>query len=251
MVARPPAAGLLHKVPRWTRTEPCDRAKSVLNRYPRYLSLVRFLASHPNLTILEIGSGSLGLAEFWNRPFVGCDPRFRDPPHPNLTAVAASGEELPFASGVFDLVVCQDTLEHLSPDRRADLIREAGRVSRRFVYVSFPRGRGAVLADRLYAFFLLRLRRMPLPEWLEDHLTLPPVDPRTIRSALEPDGFVTMHRNENLLIHLILLILEHWTSLNRRALGFARGCPRATRRIFGLANLPPAYRTVMILDKSP
>lgn len=51
--------------------------------------------------------------------------------------VAGDGYSLPFAEGSFDLVVCLEMLEHL--ERPQDVLREARRVSRRFLITSVPR----------------------------------------------------------------------------------------------------------------
>src|SRR2546430_5362269 len=50
---------------------------------------------------------------------------------PILRAVRASGTALPFATGVFDLGVCLDVLEHVDPSLRSEVISEALRVIRR------------------------------------------------------------------------------------------------------------------------
>jgi len=223
----------------------------VLNRYPRYVPLVRFLQQRSAASILEIGTSGVGLAGFWSAPIVACDPAFPQPVHPNLVPVAASGECLPFLPGSFDLVVCQDTLEHLPPNKREGLLREAARVSRRYVYISFPRGRGAVFVDRLYALFHSRLLRLPVPDWLHDHLHFPPVRPESVRRTLAMRGAVTACRSENLLIHLMLLVLEHWTRANRALLQATQTHPRLTGFAFRLAHLPPSYRQVYILDINP
>jgi SAM-dependent methyltransferase len=221
----------------------------VLNRCPRYFPLVRFLEEHPGCSVLEVGSGSIGLAEFQDREFTGCDVDFPEPPHPRMTAVVASGQTLPFGSETFDLVVCQDTLEHLPPEGRETLVDELVRVSSRFVYLSFPRGRLARLADQAYAFYHGRIRRWPLPGWLTEHLSTPSVDPARVRGRLDACGIVRSRGNENLLAHLFLLTVEHWAGMNRRLEILVRARPRLGRLIFGVLNLPPTYRHVLMLDK--
>jgi SAM-dependent methyltransferase len=222
----------------------------MLNKWPRYFPLLRLLEDHRAGSVLEIGSGSTGLAAFWDGDLVGCDVLFPEPPHPDLLPVIASGRHLPFESESFDLVVCQDTLEHLPPEGRGELIREAVRVARRLVYVSFPRGRGAALADRLYALFHRRLRRLPLPEWLDDHLAMAPVDKEAVRFGLAAFGRVEGLGNENLAIHLVLLLAEHWPRLNRRLVGSGGSQPRFVRWLVQHGNVPPTYRQVYVLDKS-
>jgi SAM-dependent methyltransferase len=225
------------------------RASSVLNRWPRYYPILQFLERHPGLFILEVGSGPVGLAGFREGELVGCDLAFTEPPHPSLRPVIASAELLPFATESFDLVICQDTLEHLPLAKREGFLREAARVSRRFVYISFPQGRGARLADRLYATYHLRLRRLPLPDWLEEHFTIPSVDPEQVRSVLAQFGRVEVQRNENLAAHMAVVLIEHWPRLNRLAVSFTQSNRWPTRCCFWLANLPPTYRQAVMLYK--
>ena len=62
----------------------------MLNRAARFFPILRQLKPQlPNGdSLLEVGSGSLGLGEFWKGPFVGCDVTFPSRPVKNMRAAA-------------------------------------------------------------------------------------------------------------------------------------------------------------------
>jgi hypothetical protein len=56
--------------------------------------------------------------------------------HPDHLAM--DGPPLPFADASFDLVLCQDVLEHVPVDGRRLLLDELRRVTRRFIVLAAP-----------------------------------------------------------------------------------------------------------------
>ena len=99
----------------------------------RYQPIADALADRPaGLRILDVGCGSKGgVTSYVPRPAFGVDVTFdreRLQDHPQLTPVAASGAALPFASGSLDVVLCMDTLEHLTPADRRAVVTEMARV---------------------------------------------------------------------------------------------------------------------------
>ncbi|MFQ5731085.1 MAG: class I SAM-dependent methyltransferase [Planctomycetaceae bacterium] len=58
--------------------------------------------------------------------------------HVTRDSVAGSVLDLPFADGAFDLVMCNDVLEHLNTAQRRQAAAELTRVARRYVLVSLP-----------------------------------------------------------------------------------------------------------------
>ncbi len=105
------------------------------------------LGLSPQARVLDVGCGTgrhlLELSRYPGR-FVGLDMDHEDlrkfnylllltnkerPVVAQISAVEGDGERLPFADGLFDCVICTETLEHV-PDDRA-VVRELVRVLRR------------------------------------------------------------------------------------------------------------------------
>ena len=140
-------------------------------RYRPVLPLIRKSRRDSGL-LLDVGSGSVGLAFFLQRPVVSADVafsssdmgRFSSPIRP----VRASATQLPFRDGAFRGVVSVDMLEHIPKQLRAQAIQELFRVSKDFVVIGFPYG------DRSAAFDRRALeeekRRGVAPLWREEHV---------------------------------------------------------------------------------
>ena len=108
----------------------------------RYLPLVKFInkIDIKNPTILEVGSGSLGIGPYLKREFTGVDIDFSGPSWQQLKKIKGQAEKLPFGYCSFDVVISVDVLEHLPPKNRARAIQELFRVSREHVVIAVPLG---------------------------------------------------------------------------------------------------------------
>ena len=113
----------------------------------RYLPVLRFLKKcAPDGTVLEIGSGYLGISPYVQRTVVGADMSFPGTTLPNLLPVIARGV-LPFRNRAFPAVISLDTLEHVPREQRQLFVDEALRIAERYVIVGFPEGEDAELHD--------------------------------------------------------------------------------------------------------
>jgi SAM-dependent methyltransferase len=95
--------------------------------------LERVRAIEPDAAVLEVGSGAHGLVFFFGTTRgVGCDPLACDYAalfptwQRRAQTIAAAGERLPFADSTFDVVLCDNVVDHAEGPPR--IVRELSRV---------------------------------------------------------------------------------------------------------------------------
>jgi len=121
-------------------------------RYREVVDLIRPVY-RPGAAILEVGSGSGGLADYLHAPIVGLDVAFErtaDRASSYLTQVEGRADALPFEDASFDVVLSVEMLEHVPAGDRERVLAEMLRVLRpggRLV-VTFPADAAAARLDR-------------------------------------------------------------------------------------------------------
>jgi hypothetical protein len=221
----------------------------VLNQLVRYAPVVAMLRDEPG-TILEVGSGSTGIAHYLGRRTLGLEIRFHEPPGPGLVAVAGTATALPFADGSVEVVLIMDTMEHIPDDLRAAALLEAMRVARRTIIVGGPMGHRARSADEKLAG-AYRKRGIPLPDWLQEHLVERAPDVEDIAEPMRLAGWeVGARGNENLHGHLALMRLEMHPFWYRVLGRIRRHAPRAAMMVARWLRVPPYYSSVVRARRS-
>lgn len=128
------------------------------------------IAAH-DAKILDAGCGEYGLSAFMPRADItGVDILPTDSVDPRLNYVHGSILELPFENGSFDIAVSVDVLEHLPEDLRPEAVRQLVKAAKSAVVITFPDGESARKIDEHFEMELTQ-RQMPIPDWLEEHLT--------------------------------------------------------------------------------
>jgi SAM-dependent methyltransferase len=103
-------------------------------RHARFLALV---APTPEMSILDVGCGALGLRGLAPElAITGVDLVAR-PGYPGPFVQADASVRLPFADGEFDLAYANSVIEHVAPARRPAFAAELRRVARGW-YVQTP-----------------------------------------------------------------------------------------------------------------
>lgn len=221
----------------------------MLNRAARYFPILRELRRHSqrNMSVLDVGSGPVGIGEFWPHPFVGCDVDFAVKPRNPMRAVICSGARLPFGDGSFDAVVASDVMEHVPPEKRRELIFEVLRVARRIAVFGFPCGPAALEFDKNLRKEYVSRKRTP-PIWLEEHMLYPFPSEDLFRNT--PNGWeVRVIPNESLQFHFWMMRTE-MNRLMDYLFKFALVVvPAAVELVLRRADTEPCYRKLFVLRR--
>lgn len=203
-------------------------------------------------SLLEVGSGSKGIAAFVRDPVVGVDICFTEKPANGMIAIQASSAALPFADESFERVVSSDMLEHLDFEERALAIREMMRVTKRTLFITCPCGEGARLADRRLANLFSALR-LPVQEWLKEHLDKRVPDPEEIEDTLhELNVEFKEIPLETIFLYSLVGLLSSNRGLNALWDSIFSGRPDRARSIAQWNLLPQlkSCRRLWVIDKS-
>jgi hypothetical protein len=221
----------------------------LLNRAARFFPILDILKRQLPVdgSLLEIGSGALGLGEFWIRPFVGSDVVFSSRPVTHMQAVVCAGHQLPFEDKCFDAVVVSDVMEHVAPQQRRQVLLEALRVAKRLAVCGYPCGAAAFSVDqRLYRSYKKHNRRPPA--WLEEHMQHPFPD-ENLPAELPMGWKQAVIANERLQFHYWMMRAEMFRGADycfRLALKLA---PRTVERLLQRANREPSYRKIFVFTR--
>lgn len=244
--------------------------RPMLNHLLRYEPVVRQVEATPGHTLLEVGSGSRGIARYVSARWelTACDVDFADyaapvvDPAGRASRVKASVLQMPFADDSFDVVVALDLLEHLTPQARPQALFQLCRVARRCLIVGCPTGVAALRSDERLMRFYRRINRT-VPLWLQEHLRNGFPEVGTLVEHLSDGGELLLVPNESLTAHALisraeaLPILWRLTAALSSALAAGLEHPRwaaTARRVVTLLRTNdrlPAYRTIAILSVDP
>ena len=223
----------------------------MLNWAARYYPILRALKPRMSETdsLLEIGSGPVGIGKFYRSRFVGCEISFPYHPEAPMLPVVASGTKLPFGDKSFDGVVLSDVLEHVPPDQRTFVIREALRVVRKIAIFGFPSGSTAFEYDLKLAEAYER-RRFARPEWLQEHLQYRPFPTIELFEGLRHEWTVSSFDNENVVFHNWVMLQEtHRLGISCFRVLLAV-LPRLTESLLRCADREPYYRKIVVVERA-
>ena len=204
--------------------------------------------------VLEIGSGTNGISDFYDGNVVGIDENFEKTAankNSNIRHKQGTIIKIPCADESFHNVVCMDVFEHLNPKMRETGVQELLRVCGcgGTVYIGFPTGNWSHRAERSINFLYKAIHKIDHP-WLQEHLHygLPPV--KKIRKVIEKQKIkqVQEMRNVNILVWFLLHILVT-VCAGTKVYRFTSKLAIPLYEISQALNLPPYYRIILIIRK--
>lgn len=230
------------------RHRPLSLEWLMLNGAIRYYPVVALLRSLGATSVLDVGCGDGGLGMYEpGRPFVGCDLQFGRP-WPPMRAVVGRGGALPFADRSFDAVISLDTLEHVPPAERGAFVADLARVARRRLILAMPCGGLARLSERLLDRWYALLG-ISTPPFLDEHVAFQLPEQTEVEAVLTSLGHpFQVYGNENLLVHLLVMMGESLDWLRPRLIWLARERGEATAAVMARLNLRPTYRLIFVVD---
>lgn len=199
-------------------------------------------------SLLEVGSGPVGIGKFYTGPFVGCDVQFPIRPQAPMLPVAASATVLPFKDQAFDGVVVSDVLEHVPLDQRTGVVREALRVVRKVAVFGFPSGPLAFEYDRKLLQTYER-RQQDTPAWLEEHMHYQPFPTLSLFEDLPMEWSVTSFDNENVIFHNWCMRQEMHRLRVYCFLALLATVPRLMEYLLCWADRAPFYRKIVVVQR--
>jgi hypothetical protein len=231
----------------------------------RYLPVVEYIKheqtypERPGLSrkglafsVLEVGSGGLGIAPYLKMPVTGVDVEFKPPFHPLLTKVVGKAEKLDFADKSFDVVISSDMLEHLPKELREKAIFEMTRVSRLGVIIGVPCGAAAAEHDMELRGKYLKVNKKDFP-FLKEQVEYGLPDKTDIityinkaTKKLDRKTKLTVSGNENMTTRKFLM--RGWMSSDFLMNVFFRKILLPAIPLFRLLERPPYYRQIFYVE---
>lgn len=216
----------------------------------RYLPMVEILKKNKweNLNILEVGSGSYGIAPYLKKMITGVDLLFDEPNLPLLRQVRGSAVKLPFDDNQFDVVLLSDVLEHLPRVQRKKVMAEAVRVGTKAVIVGGPFGEEAARQDReLAQYSKEKLGRMH--KFFIDHLKFGLPEIGDIKRYLKNNSKVKKIQVQGYYLNLNVRnwIMEFFISENKLSYYFYLKGLMFLIPVIRHLNQKPCYRALILV----
>lgn len=226
-------------------------------RYERAIALFADLY-RPDLSIVEIGSGSAGITEFLKHPVTGVDTDFKRTAERQsslLNQVQGAADNLPLQSASYDVVVSLDMLEHIPPAIRRLCLREMLRVLRpggRCI-LAFPADESGERLDRRLNDAYRQVNGVAHP-WIAEHFEHRLPKTEEIVSTLKALGGdrIRVKVRKHLWGPAWWHGVHRFPTLETGKLPFLWRTPQGATFLFRVVkhlNFPPAYRSILVIDK--
>ncbi|KKR31915.1 MAG: WsaE [Candidatus Gottesmanbacteria bacterium GW2011_GWC2_39_8] len=215
-------------------------------------------------SIMEIGSGDLGIAPYLGRKVIGIDSNFSSFEYEDLIKILGDASDMSFRDNSFDIVICTDVLEHIPRDKREKVITELIRITGKALFLGFPSGEAAYQQDKKlslsYKQFLSKIddtryrerRSGQEKKFFEEHLTNGLPDTEEVKAqvykALQKSGKkaeIKINGNENL--NLRRFMMWGWMTNNFLIDILFRKVFLLFIPLFRIIDREPYYRRMLII----
>lgn len=223
----------------------------------RYQPIVKKLESSKwrKYPILEIGSGTNGVTDYYEGEVIGLDSDFsktKIEKNKNIEHKKGSIVKLPFKESSFYQVICVDTLEHLPKTLREKATFEMLRVTKKggFIYLGFPSGKLSAKFEGKIRNQFKGVQNYEHP-WLKEHLEYGLPEKEEILNYFYKNGVsknnVKVLGNVNILIWYLIHLL--FTVYDGKKI--FRLLKLLVKPIFIISkiNFPPLYRKILIIQR--
>lgn len=198
-------------------------------------------------TILDVGSGSLGITPYLKKQVTGVDTHFSGPTSSSLKQVLSSAIKLPFKNKSFDISICVDTLEHIPKNHRKKAIAELIRVTKIKIYIVAPFEIISEKEDRILFDYVMRITGRIDP-YMKEHIDYGLPREKEIIKFFPSSVKIISKGLTNIYIHRLLLKVQF---SNGRIMKFISSVIFVLLvPLFLRINFPPTYRKLFIIDKS-
>lgn len=204
----------------------------------------------PSDIILEVGSGSGGIADYCTHfKNVNCDIQFECNRLGHVRYVRGSSARLPFKDKSCRWLISIDMLEHIEEAERSAVLRECMRVASAGFIIGFPSGERGRRYEKAFArlYELFGIRHV----WLQEHFKYDVLEAEDILARIKricpPQTSIRMMKNVNVGVWFISMIVSIPLLLIGRV---CRISLRQYMRMFGwtsrYVNFGVCYRTILI-----
>lgn len=234
-----------------------SRAKFNFDSALRYKPVVDLIekSKYVKFPVLEIGSGGSGISDYFKGSVIGIDTDFSKTgteKNPNIKYIKGSIFKVPLGNNSFYNVVCLDTLEHISAQKRAKAISELIRVTKKggIIYLSFPTGKMSAVFEEQINHLFFKKNQYDHP-WLKEHKKNGLPEREEIILKVKELGITKTRIKIIGNANLFAWVLMHWLFTINHKMLISRGLKRLYRILFFLFSLPipPFYRVILVIKK--
>lgn len=219
-------------------------------RYLPFVKEIRKLGK--DASVLEVGSGGLGIAPYLKRKVTGVDVYFKPPFFLLLKRIKGDATNLPFDNNSFNVVLSVDMLEHLPKEKREKAVYQMIRCAQEKVLIGVPCGAKAEKQDIfLDKYYQKKFGRRF--SFLKEQVVFGLPNERRIsdiinRASKRAKKKIKLRVKGNLNLSLRLFLMKGWVTDNLLVNLFFRKVLLLAIPLMRRMNQEPTYRKLFFVD---